>query len=240
VLSAVDRFPTFGPVHLAIIGVFLAGAVGLVAFGRARHGTEPARRVSRLFAVAIPCVTVPSQAFQLAPGNFSLGSSLPLQLCDLAWVAATWALWTHHRVPVALTYFWGLTLTVQGIITPSLEEAFPEPGFLAFWALHLLIVWAAIYLTLGLGIGPRWREYRVTVAVTAVWAVLVFAFNTVFGVNYGYLNRKPSSASLLDLLGPWPVYVLAALGLLLAGWALLTWPWVLVGRRRDRREAPAG
>ena len=70
-------------------------------------------------------------------------------------------------MPVALTYFWGLTLSVQGILTPSLAEAFPDPRFLAFWAMHFLIVWAALYLTFGLGLGPGWREYRVTVAVTA-------------------------------------------------------------------------
>ena len=45
--------------------------------------------------MVLPCVTVPSQAFQLTPGDFDLGSSLPLQLCDLAWVAAVWALWTQ-------------------------------------------------------------------------------------------------------------------------------------------------
>ena len=200
--------------------------------GRAQRGTPRARRFSRAYAVAIPCVTVPSQAFQLTPGDFDLATSLPVQLCDLAWVAAVWALWSHDRVPVALTYFWGLTLTVQGIVTPSLGQAFPHPRYLAFWAMHFLVVWAALYLTLGLGLGPRWREYRVAVAVTVSWAVLVLAFNSVAGVNYGYLNRKPSSASLLDLLGPWPVYVVASLGILLAGWALMTWPWVVLTRRR--------
>ena len=231
-LRAADRFATFGGEHLLLVGLFLVGAVAVVLVGRRQRGTPAARRFSRVYAVAIPCVTVPSQAFQLTPGDFDLATSLPLQLCDLAWVAAAWALWTHDRVPVALTYFWGLTLTVQGVVTPSLGQAFPHPRYLAFWAMHFLVVWAALYLTLGLGLGPRWREYRVTVAVTLAWAVLVFAVDTVLGVNYGYLVAKPASASLLDLLGPWPVYVLASLAVLLAGWALLTWPWVIVAGRR--------
>ena len=237
---AAGRFEPFGSLHLALVGLFLVGAVGVVLLGRSLRGTPRALTLGRWWAVAIACVTVPSQAYQLVPAEFEPGSSLPLQLCDLAWIAAVWALWTQTRVPVALTYFWGLTLSVQGILTPSLAEAFPDPRFFVFWALHLLIVWAALLLTLGLGLGPRWREYRVTIAVTAAWAVVAFAVNSALGVNYGYVNRKPGTASLLDLLGPWPVYLLASLGVLLAVWALMTWPWVLADRRRDRRTAGAG
>ena len=184
-----------------------------------------------MLALLIPCFTVPSQVFQLTPGDFDLDSSLPLQLCDFAWVTAVWGLWTHQRLPVALTYYWGIVLTSQGILTPSLGQEFPHPRFFAFWCMHFLIVWAALYLTLGLGIAPNWRTYRITVALTALWAVLVYVFDVVADVNYGYLVRKPGSGSLLDPLGPWPVYVVAALGILLAVWALMTWPWVAHARR---------
>ncbi len=34
-----------------------------------------------------------------------------------------------------------------------------------------------------------------------------------------------ASGSLLDLFGPWPLYVFVSLGILVGGWALLTWPW---------------
>ena len=62
--------------------------------------------------------------------------------------------------------------------------------------------------------------------VTAVWALVVYAFDAVVDVNYGYLVRKPGSESLLSLFGPRPVYVFVSLGILVAGWAVLTWPWV--------------
>ena len=137
-------------------------------------------------------------------------------------------------MPVALTYFWGLTLSVQGILTPSLAEAFPDPRLPRVLGDALPGGVGRALPHLRARLGPGWREYRVTVAVTLAWAVLVFAFNVALGVNYGYLNRKPASASLLDLLGPWPVYVLVALGILLAGWALMTWPWVPRRRRTGR------
>jgi hypothetical integral membrane protein (TIGR02206 family) len=229
---AANGFEAFTWQHYLLIGLFLAGAVALVVLGRSRRTAAADDRFDRGFAVAIVLVTVPSQLYQLAPWDFSVSSSLPLALCDFAWIVAAWALWTHDPVPTALTYYWGLTLTIQGIITPSLGEDFPDPRFFMFWSMHFLIVWSAAYLSFGLGLGPTWREYRLAVAVTLGWAVVVYTFDVVVDVNYGYLVRKPGSASLLDLLGPWPVYVIASLGLLLAGWALITWPWMVVEARR--------
>jgi hypothetical integral membrane protein (TIGR02206 family) len=228
-------FDTFGSQHLLVLGVFVAGLAGVVLLGRWRGLDEPGP-FDRGFAVVLVVVALSAQAFQLTPGDFDLGSSLPLALCDLAWVAAAWALWTRRRLPAAVTYYWGLTLTIQGVLTPSLGQEFPHPRFFAFWALHLLVVWAAAYLSLGLRLGPGWREYRWTVAISLVWAAVAYAFDVAFDVNYGYLREKPGSGSLLDLLGPWPVYVVVALLLLLAGWALITWPWVAAERRGQRRR----
>ena len=64
-----------------------------------------------------------------------------------------------------------------------------------------------------------------------VWAIAVFAFNLVADTNYGYLNRLPKSASLLDFLGPWPWYVVFEVVIVAAVWALLTWPWCRAQQR---------
>ncbi len=61
------------------------------------------------------------------PGRFDPGLSLPIQLCDLAWLAAIHALLTRRRWSAALTSYWGLTLSIQPILTPDLDAQFPTP-----------------------------------------------------------------------------------------------------------------
>ena len=231
---ASGRFEAFGPSHQGALLLLLAGVVAILVFGRRHGGSELAERVGRWLAVAVLAVTVPLQVLYFTPAYWDLDKTLPLQLCDLASFLAVYALWTRRPWAAALTYFWGLTLTSQAIVTPDLASDFPDPIFVLFWAMHLLVVWAAVYLVWALRLGPSWRSYRIALAVTAVWAVTVFAFNVVVGTNYGYLNGKPSAASALDLLGPWPWYLLAEVVIVAAFWALITLPWAR--RCSDRRE----
>lgn len=211
----------YGVTHWVPLAIFVVGLWPVVRLGRAHRDAGGPTRFGRGWALLIPAVTVPFQVIDLTT-SFDIGVSLPLHLCDLTWVVAACALWTHHRVLVALTCFWGLTLTTQALVTPSLGEDFPEPRYVAFWCLHLLVVWAAVYLVFGLGLVPSWRDYAASVAVTLGWAAATYAFNVAADTNYGYLVRKPSSGSILDLLGPWPWYVVAEIALVCAVWALLT------------------
>ena len=218
-------FKSFTPEHFGLIAGFLVVCVTLALVGRSHRGTDAELTFRRGFAIAIPCLTIPMQVLQLLPEDFDAGTSLPLQLCDLAWMTAIFALWTRNRYATALTYFWGLTFTVQGILTPSLGETFPDPRYFMFWGMHFLTVWAAVYLTFGLRVPVTWRTYRFAVACTAVWAAVVMVINELTGTNYGYLNEKPSSASILDALPGWPLYVVIEVGILVTVWALMTWPW---------------
>ncbi|MFF0518073.1 TIGR02206 family membrane protein [Actinomadura nitritigenes] len=238
-LITAGRFVAYGPSHWAVLGVFAIGCAVLVVLGRGQRAPEPgeapgeqAKGFGRAYALAILFVMVGTQVHTLLPAEWRIGGSLPLQLCDVAWLTAAGALWTLGRRWYALTYYWGLTLSVQGLLTPALNGGdYPDIDYLAFWGMHLMIVWAAVYLTWGLGMRPDWRSYRFAVAVTVAWAAGAFVFNEIAGTNYGYLNAKPTTGSALDLLGPWPWYVLAEVVILLAGWALITWPWTRV--RRD-------
>ncbi|WP_199701399.1 YwaF family protein [Jiangella rhizosphaerae] len=226
---------------MAVLVVLAALAWWLVRRGRAARGTRAADRLATGFAVVFLALTLPLQVYFNLPGRFDVGLSLPIQLCDLAWLAAIHALLTRRRWSAALTYYWGLTLSIQPILTPDLDAEFPDPAFVLYWSMHGGTVVAALFLTWGLGIRPGWDSYRVAVAATAAWAVTVYAFNVAAGTNYGFLNAKPDSASLLDLFGPWPWYVVVETVLVAAVWALLTWPWTrpTPGRRAVRGTHPA-
>ena len=215
-------FEAYSTSHLAVLAIFVVGVAVLLAI-------EPLvrdRQVARPLAVA------------LAVGNIAFGlvgtvteidlddvsGNLPLQLCDFAWIPVAWALLTRHPLALALTYYWGLTLALQALVQPTLDEAFPDPNFFAFWGKHVLLVWGAAYATLTLRQGPDWRGYLQAVACTAAWVVVAMSVNGLLDSNYGYFNAKPDG-TVLDYLGPWPWYVLAEVAIVSVVWALITVPW---------------
>jgi hypothetical integral membrane protein (TIGR02206 family) len=160
--------------------------------------------------------------------------SLPLHLSDMLRLVTAYALWSRQPWAVALTYYWGLTFNPQAILTPDLHpDIAPVLEIVSYWSQHVLVMWAAVYLTWGLGFRPNWRSYRLALVITVAWAAVVFAINRALGTNYGYLNSKPSGVSLLDLMGGWPWYLLVALSLLAAVWALITWPWMALNSNRE-------
>jgi hypothetical integral membrane protein (TIGR02206 family) len=236
-LLAARQFVAFGLSHGVVVVLLAVVAGALVILGRRHRGTPTELPLSRGFAVVFAAFLAPVEVYSLLPGQWDIKYSLPLQLCDLAAMATVWALWSHSRTAFALTYFWGLTLTSQAFLSPELNGPdFPSKEFLAFFGMHSLVLWAAIYLTWGVGLRPDWRSYRIALLVTIGWAVVMFAFNHVAGTNYGFLNTKPTATSLLDVLGPWPLYLLSALLLVVTAWALITWPWV----RRERAGRAQG
>lgn len=224
-------FEPYGASHWAVLAIFAVVTAALVVLGRRR----PGRVGERVAAVVLLVLFVGMVGYLNVPSRFDPAHTLPLQLSDLVTVSAIWALWSRARWAYALTYYWALVLSTQALVSPALSGPdFPSAEFLVFWGLHLAVVWVAIYLTWGVGMSPDWREYRIAVVVSLGWAAVALAVNAVTGGNYGFVSRKPEVASVLDLLGPWPWYLLPVVALVFGVWALLTWPWT---RQRSRCTA---
>jgi len=215
--------------HLgALLAIAVLGAALLVV-ARARPGRwlVPA---SRAIAVVVLAAYVTDHAVAASRGIWTTRLYLPLHLSDAATLVAVAALWSARPALVELTYFWGLTGSLQATLTPDLGHDFPDVLYVTYFVTHGGVVLAALLLVVGRGIVPRRgaavRAFAATVALAAAAAVGCL----VTGGNYMFLRRKPPD-SLLDLLGPWPVYIAGAGLLAAAMFALLAVPF----RGRDRR-----
>ena len=214
--------------HVAALTATVAVATLAVA-GARRWGdawTEPVRRG---LAVIIASAFVCEQLVYAARQEWTVQVNLPLQLSDAVTLAAVAALWHPELVlAVELVYFWALTVSVQAVVTPDLAQHFPDPLAFTYYATHSGAIAAACLLVFGARRVPRpgalWRVYAVTAAFAAVAAIAT----VLTGGNYMFLRRKPAGGSLLDAMGPWPVYILAGavIGLIMFGAlaAVARWP----------------
>jgi len=224
-------FVPFGADH---VGALLV--VGLVGGGLAllvRRHPAASRAVRYGLAALIVLLVGFEIAVGVREGWFDWRIFLPLELCDAALVLAVAALLVPRRPLAEVLYFWTAGGSVLAMLTPIVPWAFPRWEFVLFFSLHGLVLAAALVLVFGLGLTPRrgapWRVFAVTVA----WAALVSLVNLVLDTNYMFLRRKPAAPTLLDWMGPWPVYIATAAGVALALFWLLALPF----RRAWREEA---
>jgi hypothetical integral membrane protein (TIGR02206 family) len=159
-----------------------------------------------------------------------LAYALPFQLCDAAIVVSALALWRRQQLLVEITYFWGLAGTIQAIFTPDLPHHFPSFPFLQYYFAHGGVVAAALFLVVGLGQWPRRHAYIWTAGLTIAYAAFVGLLDLVTGADYMYLRAKPASATLLDVMGPWPWYIGFAAVVGIAFFFILDAPFRLLRR----------
>jgi hypothetical integral membrane protein (TIGR02206 family) len=163
--------------------------------------------------------------------NADLSTALPLQLCDAGIFVAAFALVLRTQLLVEVTYFWGLAGTIQALVTPEVPDRFPKFPYFQYYFAHGGIITAALFLVVGLGLWPRRGAVLRVFVVTVAYTLIIGAIDAATGANYMFLRAKPSTGSLLDLLGPWPWYVVWA-GLIAAAlFSVLYSPFLLLRRR---------
>jgi hypothetical integral membrane protein (TIGR02206 family) len=224
-------FRLFGPDHLGALGATLVLSLVAIAWARRRRGSPGTRAFSRALALVILLSQAADPIVQHVNGTLSLDRSLPLDLCDLAGFVCIIALWTGRQIPFEFAWFWGLSGTLQAVLTPAVKVGFPDPEYLRFFVLHGGIVLAVLYMGPGLGRAPRrgavWKVY----GWTAVYTVLVGLVDWALDANYFFLCRKPPG-SLLDWFGPWPWYILGGAAIAAVFFFLLDLPFRISTQRR--------
>ena len=134
--------------------------------------------------------------------------ALPFQLCTMTlWISAAMLI-MQHKVLYEIAFFLGILGAMQALLTPNLSQTFPHFRYFHFFVAHAAIIAASVYMTAVEGFRPRFASVAKAYVGLHILAVPAAVVNSLTGSNFMFLARKPSTPSLLDLLAPWPWYLL--------------------------------
>jgi len=199
------NFHLFGPAHLLIL--ISVPALGLALAKWCSKGQRAARRVRYAVAFFLSANELVWYAYRLHYEGFRFPHALPLNLCDLTLWLTVVAILSLNQWAFELAYFAGVGGSSMALLTPDLWAPFPSYPTVYFFLAHGVVVAAILMLVWSRIAVPKPGCLRRALILLNAYAVVIGIFNAIFRTNYMYLCSKPSGASLLDYLGPWPVYI---------------------------------
>lgn len=219
--------------HIAAMLIIVLFCAVLIVYGN-RFNTERSRKAFRYaFAAFIALQQLSLYVWYTAAGEWSAEVTLPIQLCDLSVFLSVAVLLTKRQLISELLYYWGLAGATQAILTPDIGSyTWPHFVFYQFFISHGVILLTCLYMIIVEKFRPSSRSVLRTLIITNLYGILILFVNRLTGGNYLFLSNKPVGGSLLDLLGPWPWYLLSLEAVALILFTLLYLPF-MIGRGRS-------
>ena len=225
-------FHSFGTQHLSAVivwGLFIVAAIWCV------RNLNPAQNllVSRATAVFLLFTVILWSLIKLYYDRFNLLVDLPLSLCNLFAATAPLLFWQPNRRRLEVIYFLVMSGTLQAIITPDLYVGFPSNEFFKYWIVHGGLVILVLHNIFSFQMYPRLKGVLVTFGWLNLYAALLYGFNLAIDANYFYLISKPGNPSILDFLGPWPIYIVIAELVAMVFFAISYVPFHFIKKAKD-------
>ncbi|MDK8180483.1 TIGR02206 family membrane protein [Paenibacillus sp. UMB4589-SE434] len=229
-------FTFYSPAHLSALSAFVLCLI-LLYVNRQRLHKSHYRKYGRfiLAAVLVLC-EVTLNIWYITQGVFRLQDTLPLELCSISLYLCVFMLLFNNRFLFQIVYFTGIGGALQAILTPALTFDFPHYRFLEFFIAHFAIMLAVLYMVWVEQYRPTFKSVGLAMAFLNVLLVVVGSINYAVGGNYMFLMKKPDTASMLDLLGPYPWYLLSLEAVAFVLFILLYLPFIFVARAQLSRN----
>jgi len=230
-------FELFGTAHLTVLGVITLIAISFIA-AKKLWDEKAKLRFRYVMALWLLVWELAWHAWSIYYGTFTIQTNLPLHLCSVfVWLTII-MMFNKNETIYELAYFLGIGGALQALLTPD-AGIYGFPHFRAFqtFATHGGIVLAALYMTIVEGYRPTWGSFKRVIIWTNIYMILVFFINLAIGSNYLFIAYKPEFPTLLDLLAPWPWYILELEVLALAICFVLYIPFIIKDMTVSRQMA---
>jgi hypothetical integral membrane protein (TIGR02206 family) len=224
-------FELFGLPHLGALAAILLLNLFLARFRGSEEDTKIIIRWS--LAISLWGDELAWHIWNLAIGQWSIQTMLPLNICSiLIWLSGLMLILGNYQI-YEFAYFLGIGGGLQYLITPDLGiYGFPHFRFFQTFISHGLLITAPIYMTVVEGFRPSWKSLLRVILWTNLYMVIIFFVNSAIGSDYLMINGKPATFSLLNLLPPWPHYIIFMELIGIASLLLLYSPFAINDRRK--------
>jgi hypothetical integral membrane protein (TIGR02206 family) len=214
-------FEMFSVSHFAIIALLFLGSV-LIYIGREKLKDKKWRKAEVIVGISLLVIEVTYHIWMAVNDMWDVSHAIPLELCSISLVLSVLLLLTRKKIIYEILLFTALLGASQAIFTPLLNFDFPHFRFFHFFYTHLMDIWVVFYFTWVVGYRPTfWSVVKLFVFLNLLMPIIMLINRAVDG-NYMFLSHKPNSASLLNLLGPYPWYILS-MEFLLITLSLIVW-----------------
>jgi hypothetical integral membrane protein (TIGR02206 family) len=220
--------------HLLPIGIGLLFSIGFIYYSKKYFSIAQQQKALHRFALVISFSVVAFHLYYIGLGNYDLTTDLPLYLCSL--LAIIIPVFTHYRKywMYEILLFWIIAGTLQGIFTPDIAEGFPSLDYFRYWMVHLGLLIVIFYTTIVFGMRPKFKSIFKSFFALQVYLLLIIGINYMLDANYFYLNEKPKSASILDFLGEWPVYIIVGQLILIPYFMIIYLPFYFTNKYSEK------
>jgi uncharacterized membrane protein YwaF len=230
-------FQAFGPNHGATVVVVALVCVLLPRGMRARGSPTLRLPVGEGLGLALLGHEALKIAVLVLGYGLPLLQSLPLHLCGVSVFLNACVLLGRKFRAYEVVYFWGLGGSLMAIATPDLQYNFLHPLFHHVLRQPCLGVARRDVRDRGLRLSAATALAPSRHGRKPCLPGLMFFVNLALGTNYLYLPEKPAQPSLLDYLGPWPLYIIVMIVVGAAVMLLCYAPFAVGDWCRQRREA---
>jgi len=199
-------FEFLGTAHIAVLVCLVLLNIYLIRFRNADDKTKG--KIRWTLALILWGNEVGWHYWNYTVGKWTLQTMLPLQICSLlVWFGALMLVTKSYKI-YEFMYLLGIGGAIQALATPDLGiYGFPHFRFFQTFISHGLIITSAIYMTVVEGLRPTWKSLLRVAIWANIYAAIIYFVNLYLDSNYLMVNHKPETASLLDLLPGWPIYI---------------------------------
>ncbi|MDO5095144.1 MAG: TIGR02206 family membrane protein [Peptostreptococcaceae bacterium] len=185
-------YDSYSPTHIILL--ILTAVISLYIYFNRETLRKPSadKKLKIFFIVSLLTQQVMLYSWYVFSGYFKITESLPLYHCRVAIICTIIGLITNRSIFRSIGCMWGSVGAVIALIIPNPDPfLFPHFTLLSYFAGHMILLWANMYVLFVQEFTLQKKELLKTLVITNVFHLFVLGFDMLTDANYCYLISAP-------------------------------------------------